>query len=74
MRKSCFWDWQSIDFGKREAPSQLHQEKGQLKISMKTKTSKNSRETAKNNYEEENTVSGEMSPLGSSRKHANATE
>jgi len=41
---------------------------------VKTKTSKNSRETVKNNYEEENTVSGGMSPLGSSRKHANATE
>jgi hypothetical protein len=41
---------------------------------MKTKTSKDSREIAENNNEEENTAPGGMSPLGSPGKHANATE
>jgi hypothetical protein len=38
------------------------------------KNNNNNNNKNKNNYEEENTVSGGMSPLGSSRKHANATE
>jgi hypothetical protein len=72
MRKSCFGTGSQLILGRQG--SQLHQETGQLKISIKTKTSKNSREIAKNNNEEENTAPGGMSPLGSPGKHANATE
>lgn len=71
MRKSCFGTGSQLILGQG---SQLHQETGQLKISMKTKTSKDSREIAENNNEEENTAPGGMSPLGSPGKHANATE